>query len=709
MPFLRLSLFCFLFAISQVVAAAAEPLRPIMTEPSRPNIIVIMSDDMGYSDIGCYGGEIPTPTLDSLASGGLRFTQFYNNARCCPTRATLLTGLYPHQAGIGHMMNDHGYEGYRGNLNNKCVTIAEVLKPAGYRTYMTGKWHVATSTAANGDKSQWPMQRGFEKYYGTITGAGNFFDPNGLVRQNEMLKAADDKVYQPRDYYYTDAISDNSVDFLNQHKAESPDKPFFMYVAYTAAHWPMQAPADEIAKFHGKYDTGYTPQRAARLAKMKELGLLPKEVELSPQAEDWNKVEHKAWEARCMEVYSAMISRMDTGIGRIVAQLKESNQLDNTLILFLQDNGGCAEGIGRNADGKMNQNYKGKTGPSNMPGPGDTFIAYGRGWANVSNTPFREYKHWTHEGGISTPLVAHWPRGIGTEQRGKLERQPAHLIDLMATCVDLAKATYPKEHAGQVIKAQCGISLQPAFAGEKLARAEPIFWEHEGNRAVREGRWKLVAKEHKPWELYDIDADRAEMNDLAGKDPERVKKMAAQWDAYAEVSDVLPLGAWNHKKESKPNTKTEFTLKSGDHLDKADAPQVGKRAFVITAEIEADAKTNGVIAAQGGTTHGYTFFVKEGVLHFVVRTESEPIELVSDVVMQDKKKRTVMAVLDGDQIMDLRIDGMLAIKPRKARFLKATPTDGLDIGEDRGAAVGDYEGPFKFTGKIEKVVIELGK
>jgi len=520
---------------------------------ARPNIIVIMSDDMGFSDIGCYGGEIPTPTLDALAKDGLRFTQFYNMARCCPTRASLLTGLYPHQAGVGHMMNDQGYDGYRGELNRQSVTIAEVLKPAGYRTYMTGKYHVTTATDGK-NKSNWPLQRGFEKYYGTITGAGNFFDPNTLVRQNELIRAATDAAYKPKSYYYTDAISDNSVEFLKQHQTESPDKPFFMYVAYTAAHWPMHAPEEEIAKFKGKYDDGYAPHRAARLAKMKELGLVPKETELSPQAEDWSKVEHKEWESRCMEVYAAMISRMDTGIGRIVTQLKQSGQLDNTLILFLQDNGGCAEAIGRQ-DGKESKQWRGKVGPSNMPGPADTFIAYGRGWANVSNTPFREYKHWTHEGGISTPLVAHWPRGIGESQRGKLERQPAHLIDLMATCVDLAAATYPKEHAGQAIKALRGVSLQPAFAGKELGRQEPIFWEHEGNRAVRDGKWKLVAKENKPWELYNIDVDRAELTDLAAKEPERVKKMAAQWDAYAEKSDVLPLGAWNHKKDAPANQK----------------------------------------------------------------------------------------------------------------------------------------------------------
>jgi arylsulfatase len=309
----------------------------------RPNVVLIMADDMGYSDIGCFGGEIKTPHLDKLAANGLRFTQFYNTGRCCPTRASLLTGLYPHQAGIGHMMNDRGHDGYRGELNRHCVTIAEALRPAGYATYAVGKWHVTKHTQPDGPKFNWPLQRGFDRYYGTITGAGSFYDPGTLCRDNTLISPFADPEYQPEQYYYTDAISDHAVRFIDEHyhnpKAE-PSKPFFLYVAYTCAHWPMHALPEDIARYRGKYNEGYQPVRDARMRRLAELGLIDGGWTMAPTVGDWEGVKHKKWEARCMEVYAAMISRMDRGIGQIVKQLEESGQLENTLIFFLQDNGG---------------------------------------------------------------------------------------------------------------------------------------------------------------------------------------------------------------------------------------------------------------------------------------------------------------------------------------------------------------------------------
>lgn len=536
-------------------------------ESQRPNILLIMSDDMGFSDIGCYGSEIQTPNLDSLAQNGIRFTQFYNMARCCPTRASLLTGLYPHQAGVGHMTADRGLEGYRGQLNRRSVTIAEALRGGGYRTYMCGKWHVARDIKPESDNSVWPVQRGFEKFYGTITGGGSFYDPTSLCRQNKFITPDNDPEYKPQKFYYTDAISDNAVRYLQQHGQESPEKPFFLYVAYTAAHWPMHALEKDIAKYRGKYDGGFEPIRRARFERMQQLGLIDPKWKLSPPDEDWNQTPNKEWEARCMEVYAAMVDSMDQGIGRILAQLRQDGRFDNTLVFFLQDNGGCAEQQGRKANKPESPNplkpfgpddlqpqiwppmqtRDGRwvhTGPEVMPGPPDTYIAYGRGWANVSNTPFREYKHWMHEGGISTPLIAHWPAGVAASRRGKLEEQPGHLIDIMATCLDLAGVTYPKEFSGEQIKPLQGVSLVPALKGRSLNRRQPIFWEHEGNRAVRDGKWKLVAKENQPWELYNMEQDRSELNDLAAANPQRVKELAAKWDAWAARADVLPLGAW---------------------------------------------------------------------------------------------------------------------------------------------------------------------
>lgn len=541
--------------VTHSLAKAAE-------RSDRPNIVLIMSDDMGYSDIGCYGSQIETPTLDRLAKNGLRFTHFYNTARCCPTRASLLTGLYPHQAGVGWMMRDNGLDGYRGNLNKNCMTIAEVLKTAGYKTYMAGKWHVTRHVAPDGPKFNWPLQRGFDRFYGTIHGAGSFFDPNTLTRGNKMISPYADPQYKPDHFYYTDAISDHAVRYINEHPAENP---FFLYVAYTAAHWPMHALDRDIKKYQGKYDAGYQAIRKKRFERMKKLGVIKPDAKLSPPAGNWSNVENREWESRCMEVYAAMIDRMDHGISRIVAALEANSQLENTLIFFLQDNGGCAEGLGRNARGKWTSRPKAAPlqqmaadvlqpdmipkqtrdgypvvmGPGILPGPADTYIAYGRAWANVSNTPFREYKHWVHEGGISTPLIVHWPQQI--KRADQFEHQAGHLIDIMATCVDVSGATYPNNYQGHDIKPLEGRSLVPAFAGKKIER-EALYWEHEGNRAVRVGRWKLVAKGvNGPWELYDIESDRSELNNLAGQQPDRVAELSKLWQAYAQRANVLPL------------------------------------------------------------------------------------------------------------------------------------------------------------------------
>lgn len=709
------------------IMATFDGLATAADQSSRPNIIVILSDDMGYSDIGCYGGEARTPNLDALAAGGVRFTQFYNCARCCPTRASLLTGLYPHQAGMGHMTDDRGHDGYRGQLNRSSVTIAEALQASGYRTFMCGKWHVTSDIRPNGDKSNWPLQRGFENFYGTITGAGSFYDPATLCRQNDFITPVNDPEYKPAEYYYTDAISDNAVRYLQQHAAESSDKPFFLYVAYTAAHWPMHALEKDIAKYRGKFDDGYEPRRKERLARMKASGLIGEETPLSPGAEDWSKVANKPWEARCMEVFAAMIDSMDAGVGRIVGQLRESGQLDNTLILFLQDNGGCAETLGRGPNGNGPADLKPfgandlqpkistpmqtrdgkwvKTGPEVMPGPPDTYIAYGRGWANVSNTPFREYKHWVHEGGISTPLIMHWPAALAAERHGRFERQPGHLIDVMATCVDVARATYPKEHAGQQIKPLEGVSLIPAFRGEPLARKQPLFWEHEGNRAVRDGQWKLVAKENRPWELYDIDHDRTESKDLAKSEPERVRDLAAKWDAYAARANVLPLGTWRGSNEAAPS-KRRFELKAGDKLAKEGAPAIGKESFRVTAEIDvpSGAKT-GVIVAQGGAALGFALFLQEGKPAFRIRADRKAFDLVGREALEGK--HIIVATLNDAGKMLLTVDGRQASDPVEAALIEKKPADGLEVGRDGGAAVGPYESPNPFGGTIHSVVLEL--
>jgi len=527
----------------------------------KPNIIVILSDDMGYSDLGCYGGEIETPTLDRLAANGLRYTRFYNTSRCCPTRASLLTGLYAHQAGIGEMTKDRKLPGYRGNLSRNAVTLAEALKPAGYRTYMAGKWHITTQISPKGDKSTWPLQRGFDRFYGTIFGAGSFYDPWTLTRGNDAITPDNDPEYQPEQYYYTDAISDHAVRYIGEHAKDQAAAPFFMYVAYTAPHWPMHALEKDIAKYKGRYDAGYEAIRKARYEKMKRLGVIG-DWKLSEAPEAWEKVdaETREWDIRCMEVYAAMVDSMDRGIGRIVKELELTRQMDNTLILYLHDNGGCAEGYGRISPKtpptddivpmakdelqtemmprRARDGRAVRTGPGVMPGPADTFIAYGRNWANVSNTPFREYKSFNHEGGIATPLIAHWPKGI--KARNELRHEPGHLIDIMATCIEVSGAEYPQRHADHDILPMEGRSLVAGYAGDRNEERTLLF-EHYGKAAIIRGPWKLVrGNEGQKWELYDLENDRTELKDLSKEHADKTRELAELWEKEAHRTLIYP-------------------------------------------------------------------------------------------------------------------------------------------------------------------------
>jgi arylsulfatase A-like enzyme len=514
----------------------------------RPNILLILNDDMGYSDIGCYGGEVDTPNLDRLAQGGLRFSQFYNTARCSPSRASLLTGLHPHQTGIGILTYDSGPEGYAGNLNQRCATIAEVLKPSGYRNYLSGKWHVSSNLTQPTDS--WPMQRGFDDFFGTIIGAGSFYDPNTLTRGNEN---AEHEARKPG-FFYTDAISDEAVRMLREHKSRHAAQPFFQYVAYTAPHWPLHAHQEDIAKYKGRFDEGWDTLREQRLERLVNSGILDAQWQLTgrdPRQPAWTEAEHKAWLANCMEVYAAQIDRMDQGIGRILRALEDTGQIEDTLVIFLSDNGACAEDIPENVtiDELVNKLMIARShtrdgaqvrfgnNPDIAPGPEDTYQSYGQAWANLSNTPFRLYKHWIHEGGISTPLIFHWPRGIA--QRGEVRHTPGYLPDIMATICDVTGAPYPQALDGRSILPLEGHSLRQAFVADAGDRP-PMFWEHEGNAAVRVGKWKLVREYPKDWELYDMEADRTETRDLAAQHPERVADMRRQYDAWAARCGVLP-------------------------------------------------------------------------------------------------------------------------------------------------------------------------
>lgn len=491
---------------------------------ARPNILLILADDLGFSDIGSYGSEIATPNLDRLASGGLRFTQFYNAARCCPTRAALLTGLYSHQAGVGHMLQNWRPPGYTPGLNEQSATIAELLRQAGYRTYHVGKWHVGGM--GQGSTRNFPLNRGFDRYYGTA-GGGNYFAPRPLFLDRQELQPGEG-------YYITDALSDYATTFLEEHGREHKDQPFFLHLCYTAPHFPLQAKPQDIAKYRNRYRDGWDARRERRFARQKELGIVNTSWPLSardPVAQPWADQKDKdEWDLR-MAVYAAMIDSMDQGIGRVLDAVKRIGAESNTLVLFLSDNGASAEYL----DSWPNSARGHK--PGAVTGTRESHRCLEVGWANAANTPFRMHKMWVHEGGISTPLIAYWPAGIAA--RGQLTNAVGHVIDLMPTCLELAGATYPQNLQGRALTPIEGRSLAPVFRGESLG-LRTLGWEHEGNRALRQGDWKLVAPFRGAWELYNLATDRTEMSDLAVAMPEKVKELAARWQQWADHVGVVP-------------------------------------------------------------------------------------------------------------------------------------------------------------------------
>jgi arylsulfatase len=425
------------------------------------------------------------------------------------------------------MVGDKGYPAYQGYLNERCVTIAEALKLGGYQTLMSGKWHVGE------DRPHWPTDRGFDKYFGLISGGGNYFDitkakAKGVKRQ----MAVDDQPYTPPkvEFYITDAFSDNAVKFVDS--CERDDKPFFLYLPYTAPHWPLHAWPEDIARYKGKYTEGWDKLRQDRHARMIEMGIVSDKWKMSPRdtaARLWADLDNKDLLDSKMAVYAAQIERMDHGIGKVLDKIKEIGAWDNTLVMFLADNGGCAEGGPVGFDNRKN---------GLPPGGVDSYMSYGLSWANASNTPFRRYKHWVHEGGIATPLIAHWPAVL--TKGGSLTHQPGHIIDIMATCLEVAGIDYPRTNGGNQIVPLEGKSLLPIFESGKRKGHEAIFWEHEGNRAVRQGKWKLVAAHGKPWELYDLEADRTELNNLAERHPGKLEQLKTMYQRWAKRCGVLP-------------------------------------------------------------------------------------------------------------------------------------------------------------------------
>ena len=527
----------------------------------RPNIVTFLFDDMGFSDLGCFGGEIETPSIDALASGGFRATQFYNTARCCPARASLLTGLYPHQAGIGMMVyRDYG-DGYRGGLNDRCVTLAEVLKDSGYQTMLSGKWH------AGHQPHMRPETRGFERFTGIYTHVDSYWKvlPGcEIYRDGELLMEAGRPVNpynSEKEFYTTDFFTDTAIDYIDQ-AAEKPDIPFFLHVCHNAPHFPLEAPDHLIEKYRGRYLKGWDRLKEEKLERMKAMGIVgpgqkmargtgfdqaeregfnfkpPFDTEEIPKWDEHNENQKEELDFR-RAMYAAQIERLDENIGRVTEHLKKKELLDNTLILIMSDNGCSGElgFYGMNWPQYRISNYE------EWRTRGGWSISQGQCWASLSNTPLRKYKIFVHEGGIGSPFIAHWPKGIS--EPGRIcSDQTFHLIDIMPTLCDVAGAVYPEERSGRRTTPVQGRSMVPWLTDSgKAEEARTLYWQHEVNAAIRQGNWKLVTSDdRKPdrWELYDLTEDRSESDDLSGDQPQRVEQMKAQWREWAENSDVLP-------------------------------------------------------------------------------------------------------------------------------------------------------------------------
>lgn len=512
----------------------------------RPNIVLILADDLGFSDVGCYGGEIRTPNIDRLGRGGVRLRQFFNTARCSPSRASLLTGLHPHQTGIGVLTDVDPPGGYAGSLNGNCATLAEMLGAAGYRTGMSGKWHLSASWDRASES--WPTRRGFDHFYGTLVGAGSYYQPPTLHR-GEQDASAD---AEGPDFLYTQAIADDATAFIRD--AARSGQPFFSYVAFTAPHWPLHAPEEDIAAYDGVFDAGWDVLRERRLQRQREEGIAAPDARLSerdPAVPAWEEVDDKAWWVRRMQVYAAQVDRMDRGIGKILDELRAQGAWEDTIVMFLSDNGACAEELPLGdadafaarrplvpAGTRDGRPMRVGNRPDVAPGPEDTYASYGRAWANLSNTPFRLYKRWVHEGGIASPFIVHWPAGGLSD--GEVLDAPFQLPDLVPTILEATGAGYA-DRAGRALPPLEGASMLGVWRGAADGRTDPtLYWEHIGNCSIRHGDVKLVREYLGDWELYDLSESRTEEHDLAAERPEVVEAMSADWQAWADRVGVVP-------------------------------------------------------------------------------------------------------------------------------------------------------------------------
>ena len=703
------------------------PKRP----KGAPNILVILFDDVGFSDLGCYGSPIETPAIDAIARRGLRYTGFHTTAMCSTTRAALLTGRNHHSVGVGCLANfDSGYPGYRGKISREAGTIAEMLRPHGYRNYMLGKWHVTplTESGATGPFDGWPLGRGFDRYYGFMDAETDQFAPE-LVRDNTPV---DPPGTFATGYHLTSDLVDQAIRYLADHVADNAEIPWLTWVAFGACHAPHQAPFNLVSKYDQVFAEGWDAERERRLARQIEMGVVPKGTPLPPRNDSvraWADIaepERRLF-TRLQAAYAAMLDHADQHIGRLMAFLESSGQLDDTLVIVMSDNGASQEGgpFGMiNAMGPYNlrrESLEEKIARIEDIGGPDTHSNFPWGWAMAANTPLRRYKQNTHGGGIRDPLVMAWDKGIAAQ--GELRHQFCHASDLVPTLLDIVGVKAPKAINGVKQMPLEGTSFAKSLRNKKAkSKSKPQYFEMFGHRGLVQDGWKAVSF-HPPggdfaadkWELYHLDKDFNETNDLAEKEPERLKAMIGEWWRQAEASKVLPLDdrfaprfADNAKRFHGPRNRFVFHAGMG-HVPTDVAPDVRNRTYTIEADAHVDGPmTEGVLIAHGDATTGYSLYMKDGKLAYDMNIGGEHHLIVSEhpVPAGNRRLGVRMRRNQGRNIATLLVDGEPAGSfDTQNGFVSFISWSGLDIGRDRSSPVSHYEAPFAFTGKLRKVTV----
>ena len=696
---------------------------------SRPNIIVVLVDDMGYSDLGSFGGEVRTPHLDRLAKNGLRFTQNYNSARCCPSRASLLTGLYSHQAGIanftGRDSTDRLGPAYLGKLNKQCMTLAEVLKEVGYSTYGVGKWHVG--------HEEIPTDRGFDEYYGYIRGhstsqwkAGNYQRlPEG---RKEELK------YENDEYYATDAFNDYAIEFLSQ--AQKKEEPFFLYLAHSSPHFPLEAPAETRDSYLKTYRKGWDKLRKERFEKQKRMGLVTdswKFTELSDVPVDrddianqfagkpnpnWKDVAQNRQEDLVyrMATFAAMIDHVDQGIGKILSLLEKGEDLENTLILFTSDNGACYEwgpfGFDQSSRKGFTKLHEGKE-LQNVGGPG-TYHSVGSAWSCLSNTPLRMYKHFNHEGGNCSPLLVHWPKGIIDTDRWI--RSPVHLIDFMPTVLEVSEAHYPKSFKGEDLIPVEGKSLVPFFKGEGNTDDRVLCFDHFESSAIRKGDWKLVRGnnryKNRTWELYNLAEDRCETNNLIDSYAVKAEELQTEWLQWAKRVKITPY--YSHveenpakvRKKLKKDAEGFYILKHGDQVAREYAPKFAQKSIVIKLSITRGKEKSGVLISHGGNRCGYSLYLVDGRPAFSCRLDGTLHTIRATEILPEKRVSLSVELLS-DGGVSFEIDGVVEGEGELPGLFNNHPQDPLEVGNDSQSTVVSYDSNSRFKGQIDEAKLKI--